>query len=45
LDPLVHSSLWVTCLVFVELFSLGLVEDRFIELGVSFYHYRKPIDL
>jgi hypothetical protein len=26
-------SLWVICLAFVELFSLGLVEDRDIEVG------------
>jgi hypothetical protein len=30
-------SLWVICLAFVELFSLGLVEGRVIEVGVSFY--------
>jgi hypothetical protein len=30
-------SLWVICLAFVELFSLGLVGDRVIEVGVSFY--------
>jgi hypothetical protein len=26
-------SLWVICLAFVELLSLGLVEDRDIEVG------------
>jgi hypothetical protein len=30
-------SLWVICLAFVVLFSLGLVEDRVIEVRVSFY--------
>jgi hypothetical protein len=30
-------SLWVICLAFVELFSLGLVEDRVVEIGISFY--------
>jgi hypothetical protein len=30
-------SLWVICLAFVVLFSLALVEDRVIEVGVSFY--------
>jgi hypothetical protein len=30
-------SLWVICLTFVVLFSLGLVEDRVIEVGVFFY--------
>jgi hypothetical protein len=29
--------LWVICLAFVVLFSLGLVEDRVIEVEVSFY--------
>jgi hypothetical protein len=30
-------SLWVIYLTFIELFLLGLVEDRVIEVGVSFY--------
>jgi hypothetical protein len=30
-------SLWVIWLAFVELFLLGLVEDRIIEVGVSSY--------
>jgi hypothetical protein len=30
-------SLWVICLTFVELFSLGLIKDRVIEVRVSFY--------
>jgi hypothetical protein len=30
-------SLWVICLAFIELFSLGLAVDRVIEVGVSFY--------
>jgi hypothetical protein len=30
-------SLWVICLTFVVLFSLSLVEDRVIEVRVSFY--------
>jgi hypothetical protein len=30
-------SLWVICLAFLVLFSLGLVEDRVIEVGVFFY--------
>jgi hypothetical protein len=30
-------SLWVICLTFVELFSLALVEDRDMEVRVSFY--------
>jgi hypothetical protein len=30
-------SLWVVCLAFVVLFSLGLVEDRVIEVRVSSY--------
>jgi hypothetical protein len=30
-------SLWFICLTFVEIFSLGLVEYRVIEVGVSFY--------
>jgi hypothetical protein len=34
---LVLISLWVICLVFVELFLLGLVEVMVIEVGVSFY--------
>jgi hypothetical protein len=30
-------SLWFFCLAFIELFSLGFVEDRVIEVGVSFF--------
>jgi hypothetical protein len=30
-------SLWVICMAFIELFSLGLVEDRVTEVGVCFY--------
>jgi hypothetical protein len=30
-------SLWVIYLTFIELFLLGLVEDRVIKVGVSFY--------
>jgi hypothetical protein len=30
-------SLWVICPTFVELFSLALVEDRDMEVRVSFY--------
>jgi hypothetical protein len=38
LGPLVRSYFFVGYLLsFVELFSLGLVEDRVIEVGVSLY--------
>jgi hypothetical protein len=33
----IFFSLWVIYLGFVVLFSLGLVEDRVIEVWVSFY--------
>jgi hypothetical protein len=34
-------SLWVIYLTFVVLFLLGLVEDRVIEIRVSFYKLHK----
>jgi hypothetical protein len=40
LDSLVHSYFFVgICLAFIELFLLGLVEDRIIEVGVSSYKF------
>jgi hypothetical protein len=36
-------SLWVICLAFVVLFLLGLVEDRVIVVGVSFYKLKEHL--
>jgi hypothetical protein len=33
----IFISLWVIYLPFIELFTLGLIEDRVIEVRVSFY--------
>jgi hypothetical protein len=39
LGLLMHSiSLWVICLAFIVRFLLGLVEDRLIEVRVSYYN-------